>query len=649
VKKKIIHPFLIALYPILFLFAFNINEVFPKVIIFPVLIALVLSLALFGFFRLITKDYQKAGLITTILFFCFYTFGKAQDVFSSYFLNNKILLFVFLMLAFAYVLWRFYGFILKEPSVNTSKRISIYIISFAGIFLLNILTSYFIIRGFSAVRLILLFSALISLFIVFYIIYVFVPKRLSALIPNLQAFLVIVLSTVLSYIVIYQCSFTGVTHRKLVFPFGSFLIFILVFIFYVKSIKVKRYSLIFIVVLQLVYVFVLIYKYVDIISYNLIPELAVSVFFVSIALKIIYSARTFKKVNSVLNAILIILVVMTLFSILKYEVIRYADNNKKIIPKDLFKNEAVLNKGFPPIYYIILDEYASIQTIKELFNYDNFPFKGALIQKGFYVNDWQTTSEHTHEVIASVLNIGYHKRNASARENFKAIQDNLVSDYLKKKNYKIIQYPPWRYERSFIIQNADSIIKVSKIGIRAKLEDFNSKILFSSLLRRYISQNLNFYRTAVNHIFSSVSDVHKKYEEQPFFVYAHILSPHAPFIFDKNGEDIGIQNNGNRYYLGQYIYMNNRVLALVNKLLQIHNGNCVIVVQSDHGPREGETGIKSSENQRHHIFNAIYLPDKNYSCIDEKVAININTFAIIFNSIFKENIALRPIEQESKN
>jgi len=644
-KKIIIYPFLIAFYPILFLYAYNIDEVFLKILVIPVIVSLIVSSFLFLFFKLITKDYIKSGLITTILLFGFYLFGSIQDVFSAHFLNNKILLLSFLALTFVYLLWRVLKFLLKEPSVVDTKKIICYIFTIVGFFLMNILTVYFISLGFSVIRLILLFSAVVLLFTGFYFLFHFKKGQISKPLFIFQSFLTVILLSVMLYVVVYQCGFSGITHRKLMCYYGPFLIFILVFIYFVKNNKVKKYTLVLFAVFLLLLIHYLIYNRISVLNFNLIPELAISIFLVSITFKIINSKNTFEKLNKVLNIALIILVSMPLLAILKYEIIHFNDKNNESNFIKFHNNKAISKKDLPPIYFIILDEYASSATIKELFNYNNSSFTEALEGKGFYVSDWQSPSDHTHEVVASVLNIGHHKRNASARENFRAIQNNLVTDYLKSYGYKIVQYPPWRYESYFLIQNADTLIKTKKIGIREKLEDFDSKILFSTILRRYISHNKNFYRTAVNSIFSSVSEIHKSYVNQPFFVYAHIISPHAPFVFDRDGNDVGVQYNGNKFYLGQYIYINNKVLELVEKLLQVHNGNCIIVVQSDHGPRESETGINTSFRQTHQIFNAIYFPDKNYLDIGEDVGININTFAILFNRIFNDSIKLYPVEK----
>ena len=142
-------------------------------------------------------------------------------------------------------------------------------------------------------------------------------------------------------------------------------------------------------------------------------------------------------------------------------------------------------------------------------------------------------------------------------------------------------------------------------------------------------------------------EIHKNFINEPFFLYAHFSSPHAPFVFDSTGNEIGFQTDGYQYYLGQYVYLNLKTVEMVDKLLAIHDGKCVIIIQSDHGPREEETGIVTSIKQKRQIFNALYFPDKNYDKITDSVRININTFAFVFNEIFGSQFDLKTIQQSS--
>ncbi|MGD8603503.1 MAG: hypothetical protein PVF49_02910 [Anaerolineales bacterium] len=74
-KKVPFHPFLFAIYPIIFLLATNINEVAPSAAIRSLLVALLLALILLLVTRLILKQWRRAALVTTWLLILFFSYG----------------------------------------------------------------------------------------------------------------------------------------------------------------------------------------------------------------------------------------------------------------------------------------------------------------------------------------------------------------------------------------------------------------------------------------------------------------------------------------------------------------------------------------------------------------------------------------------
>ena len=64
--------------------------------------------------------------------------------------------------------------------------------------------------------------------------------------------------------------------------------------------------------------------------------------------------------------------------------------------------------NLPDIYYIIMDEYGSNQSIKEFFNYDNNDFVSYLKQKEFFVNEKSFANyPRTIQSVSSSLNMEY--------------------------------------------------------------------------------------------------------------------------------------------------------------------------------------------------------------------------------------------------
>ncbi len=70
-------PFLFAAYPILFLYKQNIGELSLRSLVLPLAVALALAAVLFLALALVMRNAQKAGLITTLFMFLFFTCGHA--------------------------------------------------------------------------------------------------------------------------------------------------------------------------------------------------------------------------------------------------------------------------------------------------------------------------------------------------------------------------------------------------------------------------------------------------------------------------------------------------------------------------------------------------------------------------------------------
>lgn len=75
----ILHPFLFALYPILALLALNIEEVNLSTGVRPIGISMICCILFLSVFRIITKNWYRAGIITTILLVWFYSYGHIYN------------------------------------------------------------------------------------------------------------------------------------------------------------------------------------------------------------------------------------------------------------------------------------------------------------------------------------------------------------------------------------------------------------------------------------------------------------------------------------------------------------------------------------------------------------------------------------------
>lgn len=127
-------------------------------------------------------------------------------------------------------------------------------------------------------------------------------------------------------------------------------------------------------------------------------------------------------------------------------------------------------------------------------------------------------------------------------------------------------------------------------------------------------------------------------EKGPKFVYAHIICPHAPFVFDKKGgktEPANYFNFSNRkYYLEQHMYMSQKALDVVDAIQTRSKIPPIIILQSDHGQR-GNTGKDRIPvgDLWQDILNTYYLPGTGNKGLHQSFR-PFNTFRLIFENYF---------------
>ena len=154
----------------------------------------------------------------------------------------------------------------------------------------------------------------------------------------------------------------------------------------------------------------------------------------------------------------------------------------------------------------------------------------------------------------------------------------------------------------------------------------------------------------------------KQITEEPVFVFMHVLTPHEPFVFGPNGEEVDYKYTlgpnvetpfGPTYKFGltpseeikayrdQVIYVTKILRQTIDNLLENSDNPPIIIIQSDTGPTINFPGItkKESDIGRLSIFNAYYFPNKEYNLLYNDIT-PVNSFRIVFDSQFQTNYGL---------
>jgi hypothetical protein len=328
------------------------------------------------------------------------------------------------------------------------------------------------------------------------------------------------------------------------------------------------------------------------------------------------------------------------------------------------------NDILPDIYYIILDQYPRQDVLEEMYGFDNSEFISHLTELGFYVADRSFSNYSQTELsLASSLNFQYLSELGVSEETFgnnraplwTLIKDNAARNYFEQMGYVIIAYETgysWsQWETADFYLGPRSGFTES-LSVKGSLTGFETLLIHKSALvlvedlAPFARGNLipNIYGPGrgsydrVTYTFESLTQVAE--HENPVFVFAHILSPHPPYVFSPTGEFIGTDTiesgssipgdqSGEEDAIGfirSVQFVNNRIIEVIEDI-QSFPGNPIIILQSDHGIPGSTHGHRMS------ILNAYHLPYGGEQLLYDSIS-PVNTFRLILKHYFNEDIEL---------
>ena len=387
---------------------------------------------------------------------------------------------------------------------------------------------------------------------------------------------------------------------------------------------------------------------------------------------IIKKAHNLHSTSRALNMIGVVLISLPVFQIATFEIRTVFENKSAQISHGKYNTNLTLNTNeAPDIYYIILDAYGREDTLLELYDYDNSSFISDLQNMGFYVADCSVSNyEKTIFSLPTTLNMKYLdklggdnlKRKSGAAPDvvkFKSLfSNNETRRFLEANGYTTVAFQTGFYWASW--QDADYYFSYTQINngtdvaknIHTFLNEFESLLVqssaglfFTDLLNKgdlnlgldldieddqefptgETEKKIRYY--TVNFALNTLEDIPKSIRG-PKFVYAHIVSPHQPYVFDPNGKFVADQDDVNQGYTDQISFVNQRVLTIVENIIQLSEIPPIIILQGDHGPPETESTAARME-----ILNAYYLPDGGNNTLYSSIT-PVNSFRLIFDQYF---------------
>ena len=252
----------------------------------------------------------------------------------------------------------------------------------------------------------------------------------------------------------------------------------------------------------------------------------------------------------------------------------------------------------PDIYFIILDAYSREDLLKTAFGFDNQPFVDQLSALGFDVIPCSRSNYNATALsLSSMLNLNYETTigvDAASVSSGEAtmvpwIKNNIVRNTMEDIGYNIYtfdnEFPglDWPGSNKFTLPKQEA-------SISKQLLPPESIFIKDSALNILLDSQVGIFKelqTTVDSPYSNHIELVKNILDKlpgtatlagPKFVYAHLILPHKPFVFDSQGNirtDSHYFKDGNPFtddfyregYIGQVEFANSQMVQILKDIL----------------------------------------------------------------------------------
>jgi Sulfatase len=325
---------------------------------------------------------------------------------------------------------------------------------------------------------------------------------------------------------------------------------------------------------------------------------------------------------------------------------------------------ASADSGTPNVYVLMLDGYPRADTLEGL-GIDNSSFISGLESRGFNVSSHSRSNYNTTMLSLGALFDGaYVPLDSGAppplvdrevwelRKRADELQDGRMLAALHDHGYLLATIPSAFGAPSLL--NADIILDhphLTQLEYRYMHQTL-LVLLIDKLAPHWIADQ---WADAVDGAFDEVQAFSREERNAPVFMFAHVMSPHPPIVFDAAG---GRPDTGACYYHGcgwgpkltqmgltldQYVpllsgqisHLDDRVIETVDAIVA-DDPNAVILVFSDHGGRYEE---EITDEFFHSLF-AARTPGQQDPFPDDMSL--TNTLPLLLNAYFGDSYQVLP-------
>ncbi len=370
------------------------------------------------------------------------------------------------------------------------------------------------------------------------------------------------------------------------------------------------------------------------------------------SIAVMKTKRDLSKATQFLNFMAIVMLIMPLLTIFNYErsrqetlSIRSDQAQEKAVAKPVPPVRLASGKKSaieqPDIYYLVFDRYSSAPRLKDVLDFDNSAFTDYLKDRGFFVaEESRANYAVTYLSLSSSLNLDYHESARDQKDVEPIIQDYKVWRFLKERGYKFVHYgSAWPPTNSN--QFADQSVNYYELDFDSFSRLLLNTTMAGPVLDRFYPQE----EDNRNRMLSQLQALAKAPRMKgPKFVFAHILMPHTPYLFDAQGRPLSAEEQAEAVeedlYRDYILFANGKIRSLLDTLLVDSERPPIVVIQADEGFRYNaesnkERYAKPGYMELHYgVLNAYYLPGVEATDYVYDDITPVNSFRAVFNAYF---------------
>jgi len=341
------------------------------------------------------------------------------------------------------------------------------------------------------------------------------------------------------------------------------------------------------------------------------------------------------------------------------------------------------------LYYIVLDGYGRQDVLLDIYGHDNRAFLAALEERGFQIGERSATNYiQTALSLGSSLNMDYldvllEERSQSMTNSalVDLIWHSRVRRWLAAQGYAMIAFRTafpytgvtdaelfWfpegqadEEERSSAATRAGAFeVLLFEYSLGRMVLDFS--LSARAAMELYLYEPLYAQQRArVLFTLDSLGEVPAL--PGRYFVFAHVVAPHPPFVFDAQGNPLtpnypfsfadgshfrryahGTRGDYIYGYREQLRYLNGLVLSTIDTILAASDRPPIIIIQGDHGPGaylRWDAIMESNLEERSGILNAFLLPGAPSDVVYPTIS-PVNAYRMVLSLYFGADLPPLP-------